>query len=115
MGLELECPECGEDFELSQDYYCEMSRPGLIENVVCTECGEKIDVELEFEPVATGYRIEYLKCDRCGKEGKNKHGAFRKRKDTIDFPEGDEYVLCSDCFHRSLMERYEKTGELPFA
>ncbi|WP_346938224.1 hypothetical protein [uncultured Clostridium sp.] len=100
-----ECPYCG--YENKIDDYEDDSF-----DYECSNCGEEFEIEVEYEPSFSASKIEYIKCDECGREERNNN--IRYEGSTFPYPEkyeGTKAKLCHDCYIKGVFEDMEKESK----
>jgi len=97
-----ECPYCG--YENTIDTY-----EGDSFDWECSECGKEFEIEIEYDPIFNANKIEYVKCDECGREERSSD--IRYEGMTNPYPEkyrGKGTKLCHDCYVKGVFEDMEK-------
>src|SRR5690625_4978019 len=104
----VECPYCEHENDMSE---------GLIDlpsdnkfDHECENCEREFEVEVEFEPIYSGTKIEYVNCELCGTETREP----AKRGRIFPFPKHvEEDILCRPCFYKNMaleLENERKAG-----
>ena len=97
--MKAKCPYC--DFENEVDL-CDVE-DNTIENFVCENCEEEFDVFIDYDPVLHSRKIEYIKCDCCGKKYKDLE--INKKHFCQPWPVNTEFNnLCKRCFSKQEFE-----------
>jgi|GEM_PF-1744235 len=96
------CPYCG--YENKIDDY-----EGDSFDHECFNCGEEFEVEVEYEPTFSANKIEYIKCDECGREERSSNMSYENS--TFPYPQKykeNNSKLCHDCYVKGVFEDIEK-------
>lgn len=100
----VKCPYCGKDCDMGSvlcgddnfDHECE-------------HCGEEFEVQVEFSPTFSASKIEYLKCEICGKEDRSDF--MYKQGKCIPYPKAYKYndvnCVCPNCWRKGIVKELD--------
>ena len=93
-----ECPYCGHENDMTNALCDGLSNDNKLD-WECEECEKEFEVYVEFEPLFSTSKIEYIDCENCGKKTRDIYEKHR----VFPFPEslGDKRV-CYSCFVKEL-------------
>lgn len=98
MSDTVECPYCGHENEMDDDFSSNEF------DTECSNCEEEFEVFVEWYPSYSAGKIVYEKCDKCGTETRDIH----KKGKVFPYPEHfKETEICKSCFLKGLGEMYE--------
>ncbi len=99
----VECPYCDYENDMS-DGLVDLPSDNKFDHE-CANCGEEFEVEVEFEPSYSSSKIEYVDCQKCGKETRE---PFVKGR-AFPWPKNiEETELCRPCFLNELDKQFQK-------
>lgn len=101
----VECPYCEHENDMS-DGLTDLPNDNKFDHE-CENCEREFEVEVEFDPVYSGFEIEYVDCEKCGQETRD---PVKKGK-TFPWPKSiNAKVICRDCFYKALRDEYQSEG-----
>lgn len=106
----IECPYCEKDFELDDSNLEYLNSENIITDIECPHCEEMTDVHVDFEPIPSPMKIEYCKCDDCGKKLKKREGKSSGK--VFPFPKNKTF-LCKKCYWKEIEKEFDKNFKNP--
>lgn len=104
----VECPYCGYRNDTT-DWLVDLPNDNRFDQE-CANCQREFEVEVEFEPIYSASKIEYVNCERCNKLVRDSDTYNRRR--VFPYPKNiKESLLCEKCFKVSLYEEWEREQE----
>jgi hypothetical protein len=100
MSYKVDCPYCSHENEIDD---LEDDNP----DIECDNCKKEFEVTVEYEPLLTGYEIEYKNCIDCGKEYRHTGHSFpipNKYKDI----KMEDYNVCCECYMKESVNDLKK-------
>ena len=100
----VECPYCRHDNDMSNALVDGLSDDNTLD-WTCDKCEEEFEVYVEFYPTYYPSKIEYLKCEMCGKNTRD----FKRKGMIYPFPENlDIEIICKECWAKGIFEDMER-------
>lgn len=99
-----DCPYCGHENKI--DNY-----EGNSFDYECYSCGEEFEIEVDYQPIFNVNKIEYTKCDECGREERTSN--IRYEGSTHPYPKkykNSKNKLCLICHVKGIVEDMEREG-----
>lgn len=107
MYDKVDCPYCGYTNDMTDVSYEGMDDDNTLD-WECQECEEEFEVCVEFEPVFSASKIEYIECDICGDSVRDIYDNRR----IIPFPkELEDKKVCRPCWSKHMYREMNKTGD----
>ncbi|WP_133015002.1 hypothetical protein [Clostridium cuniculi] len=98
----VECPYCGYDNDMS-DGYVDLPDDNAFDHE-CENCQREFEVHVEFKPIYSASRIEYIECEICGKETRD----ILKRGRIYPYPKDiKESNICRSCWRELMFKELE--------
>lgn len=101
----VECPYCEHENDMS-DGLTDLPSDHKFDTE-CEKCEKEFEVEVEFSPGYSGFKIEYENCDLCNASVRD----INIKGKIFPFPKNTKAEkLCEPCFRKSLQEQYKAEG-----
>jgi hypothetical protein len=97
----VECPYCGHENDMSEGTI-DLPDDNKFDHE-CEKCEREFEVFVEFYPSYSSSKIEYVNCEKCGKETRDICSKGR----IFPYPKHiKENKICRPCFYKGMHEEY---------
>lgn len=102
----VECPYCKHENDMSEGTV-DLPSDNKFDHE-CEKCEREFEVFVEFNPSYSSEKIEYVECEKCGKEERD----IARRGRIFPYPESlEENTVCKPCFYKAHQEEWEKNRQ----
>lgn len=100
----VECPYCEHDNDMT-DALCDGLSSDNTLDWECENCEREFEVYVDFEPSYSASKIEYVKCEECGREERD----ICKKGKIFPWPASlNKNNVCRGCFYEARRKEMSK-------